>query len=624
MAKSLTLAYTFTADTGDFKKRVDEVRAALQKAGLDAKQAGQVMSGALEKSAQSSQKLSQSLTLTQRVMSGLVGGFAAGALAQGLYSAQQAASRYLQSLRDIGEASKRAYTDPAKVSALVSVGARNGVSEKDIVSGFNALGKKANEEFREGEGELSKLLEANNLKITDRAGRLRGTNDLLMDAAQLVQNAGTEFDKIKIAELFGLTEDWVKVLEKGPDALRASTTEAEALGGAFDREMVARAKDFDAAWSNAWVTFSNYAKSSIVEAATYLAQLANQARDFINNQPGAILKRQQAGALGGAAGSIIGELAGGSPGAGSNELTVTGKPRQGPPMPPAWWTGKASVIPTGGGGRGGGGGGGGSSGMDGIERYAAQLEKVRDSLKTQVELWGKSNAEQAIALNLIEAELRAKREGRALSETEKSQVRAITITTEGYRQKLKDLKDQQQSVADAARTMGDAISGALEDMIFNGGKASDVMKRLAQTIATSALRGMLTGEGGFGGLFGTAGKDGKAGGLLGGLFSGLFSGFGGFKAAGGPVTRGRSYVVGENGPEMFSPGENGAIIPNGAGVTGSGVPVVNVHNYAGANVQVKQSKGPSGPTIDVMLTELVLRDVNQRGPISQALGARRF
>jgi hypothetical protein len=619
MAKSLTLSYQFTADTGDFKKKLDEVRAQLQKAGVDAKTAGQIMSGALEKSEQASRKLAQSLSLSQKVMGALAGGFAAGAISQGLYAAQQAASKYLQSLRDIGEASKRAYTDPAKVSALVSVGARNGVSEKDVVSGFNALGKKANDEFREGEGELSKLLEANNLKITDRAGRLKSTNDLLTDAAGLIQNAGTEFDKIKIAELFGLSEDWVKVLEKGPDALRKSTAEAEALGGAFDREMVARAKDFDAAWSNAWVTFSNYAKASIVEAGTYLAQLANQARDFINSQPGAVLKRQQADALGGAAGSIIGGLAGGGrPVQGPNL-----PPEQGPAAPPAWWTGKSSVVPTG--GKSGGGGGGGSSGLDGIERYAAQLEKVRDSLKTQVELWGKSNQEQAVALNLIEAELRAKREGRALTETEKTQVRDITITTESYRQKLKDLKDQQAAVADAARTMGDAISGALEDLIFNGGKASDVMKRLAQTIATSALRSLLTGEGGFGGLFGTAGKDGKAGGLLGNVFSGLFSNFGGFKASGGGVTRGKSYVVGENGPEMFMAGENGTIVPNGGGgVTGSGVPIVNVHNYANTNVQVKQSKGPNGPTIDVMLTELVLRDVSQRGPISQALGARRF
>lgn len=40
--------------------------------------------------------------------------------------------------------------------------------------------------------------------------------------------------------------------------------------------------------------------------------------------------------------------------------------------------------------------------------------------------------------------------------------------------------------------------------------------------------------------------------------------FGGFRAKGGPVGGGRSYIVGENGPELFTPGVNGSIIPNHA------------------------------------------------------------
>ena len=38
---------------------------------------------------------------------------------------------------------------------------------------------------------------------------------------------------------------------------------------------------------------------------------------------------------------------------------------------------------------------------------------------------------------------------------------------------------------------------------------------------------------------------------------------------GGPVTNGKSYIVGENGPELFTPQSNGTIIPNGvsAGIT---------------------------------------------------------
>lgn len=66
---------------------------------------------------------------------------------------------------------------------------------------------------------------------------------------------------------------------------------------------------------------------------------------------------------------------------------------------------------------------------------------------------------------------------------------------------------------------------------------------------------------------------GKVGGLLskgGGLIS---KGLGVLgieaKAAGGPVTAGRPYLVGENGPELFSPTRSGRIIPNGATASGT-------------------------------------------------------
>ena len=36
----------------------------------------------------------------------------------------------------------------------------------------------------------------------------------------------------------------------------------------------------------------------------------------------------------------------------------------------------------------------------------------------------------------------------------------------------------------------------------------------------------------------------------------------GERAAGGPVSAGRTYLVGESGPELFMPGQSGTIIPN--------------------------------------------------------------
>jgi hypothetical protein len=51
--------------------------------------------------------------------------------------------------------------------------------------------------------------------------------------------------------------------------------------------------------------------------------------------------------------------------------------------------------------------------------------------------------------------------------------------------------------------------------------------------------------------------------------------FGGFKASGGPVTSGTSYIVGERGPELFTPSRSGSIIPNHA-LGGGGGSVINL------------------------------------------------
>jgi hypothetical protein len=59
----------------------------------------------------------------------------------------------------------------------------------------------------------------------------------------------------------------------------------------------------------------------------------------------------------------------------------------------------------------------------------------------------------------------------------------------------------------------------------------------------------------------------KIGGAIGGMF-------GGGKASGGPVSAGTTYLVGEKGPELFTPSSSGRIIPNSA--MGGGSNVINI------------------------------------------------
>ena len=65
--------------------------------------------------------------------------------------------------------------------------------------------------------------------------------------------------------------------------------------------------------------------------------------------------------------------------------------------------------------------------------------------------------------------------------------------------------------------------------------------------------------------------------------------FRGARAAGGPVKGGSGYLVGERGPEMFTPGVSGMITPNSA-LGGSTNIVVNV-DASGSSVEGNEQDG---------------------------------
>jgi hypothetical protein len=92
--------------------------------------------------------------------------------------------------------------------------------------------------------------------------------------------------------------------------------------------------------------------------------------------------------------------------------------------------------------------------------------------------------------------------------------------------------------------------------------------------------------------------------LVKGLGSLIDSAFGGFRAAGGPVSSGSSYVVGERGPELFVPSSNGTIVPNGG-------------NGGTINITVNGA-------IDAEGTARTIVDVLNRSNARGTLGANRF
>jgi phage-related minor tail protein len=64
----------------------------------------------------------------------------------------------------------------------------------------------------------------------------------------------------------------------------------------------------------------------------------------------------------------------------------------------------------------------------------------------------------------------------------------------------------------------------------------------------------------------------------------------GGRAAGGPVAEGQTYLVGEQGPELFTPSGNGAIVPNAALGASRPSVVVNINTPDAASFLKSQSQ----------------------------------
>jgi len=97
------------------------------------------------------------------------------------------------------------------------------------------------------------------------------------------------------------------------------------------------------------------------------------------------------------------------------------------------------------------------------------------------------------------------------------------------------------------------IRGAINGTQSFGQAMSNVLNNLKNKLMDRALSGLFSGIGDA--VFGDGGKNK---GLLGGVLGGIF----GKKAQGGPVSGGKSYIVGERGPELFTPRGSGNITPN--------------------------------------------------------------
>jgi hypothetical protein len=120
---------------------------------------------------------------------------------------------------------------------------------------------------------------------------------------------------------------------------------------------------------------------------------------------------------------------------------------------------------------------------------------------------------------------------------------------------LKQARDQFATLDADAFEFGEKASGAFTQMIVLGRGFESSMRSLVDLFAQFILKAVVFQE-----ISKAFGQGNSPVGMLGSFFAGLA----GARAGGGDVNYGQSYLVGEQGPEVFTPTTSGMITPNDA------------------------------------------------------------
>jgi hypothetical protein len=239
---------------------------------------------------------------------------------------------------------------------------------------------------------------------------------------------------------------------------------------------------------------------------------------------------------------------------------------------------------------------------DAAETHQRTLDRgasVTREVRTALEIYNEEMAELAYLLEI----------GAINQET-------FSRATDRAREALEDAEKTTERNIDLARDLGMTFSSAFEDAIVGGEKLSDVLRGLEQDIIRLITRQLIIAP------LADAGTN-----LLGDLIgAGLPSLFGGTSApsapprgfAAGGQHRGGFRIVGERGAELEATGPARYYSADRtrnllAGTGGGGDVQVNVYAPPGSSVETRESQGPGGRTLDIILDETTARNIGTPG-----------
>jgi len=434
----------------------------------------------------------------------------------------------IEQMLSLGAATKRTGVDLANLQRIGFATRFAGMADKDLFSGLDTAAAKMNE-MNHHTTRLSALLDANNVKFRDQAGHVVNVDKGLELAAELMGRARTEADKIEIARLFGLSQQWVAVLGEGVEKFRQIKGEApvKELENA-----VAHMKALDALASRLKAHFTGWGAELVVEV---LPKLEAVARIF-----SAIATALSQKTVGGPLEDFATNLA--------NKWAIV----HGEIQSTLVALNKTKIEVT--------KGGAGVKGLfpnaagakSDLQKFDEQLSKHITLLEAEAATLGLSVGAQEKARQTALLTEAAKRQGltieQALTAERQKQINQAGALVQSEAQRLAAM----QELVSASKEFGSVLSDAFKGLVLEGKKLDEVVKSLTNRMASKAIDKL------FDMMFAPAAGAGMTTPFL-DLLKGLQA-----RAGGGPVTAGRPYMVGERGAEMFVPNRSGMIVPNRA------------------------------------------------------------
>ncbi len=173
---------------------------------------------------------------------------------------------------------------------------------------------------------------------------------------------------------------------------------------------------------------------------------------------------------------------------------------------------------------------------------------------------------------------------------------------------LDDWNNISKQMESATASWANSFADSLTDLVMTG-KAS--FKDFANSVIRDLVRIMIQKQ--LAGLYGSIFGPGTG-------TAGAASAVDGARAHGGPVAGGKTYLVGERGPEMFVPNVSGTIVPNNQM---GGVTVTNVFQIStGVAETVRAEMMSLAPVIEERSKQGVLVAIERGGRYSQAVGRK--